>query len=120
MSVHRADCPNVSVTSDAASRVIAVNWDVGLDREYTVEIEIHCNDNPGILSSILAVPTEMKINVSSVNARANRNNKTSVIILGIEVHATSQVNQIMAKIRRLKDIYSVSRAMTSNADKRND
>ncbi len=120
VSVHRADCPNVAVTSDAATRVIAVNWDVGLDRDYTVEIEIHCNDNPGILASILAVPTEMKINVSSVNAKTNRNNKTSVIILGIEVHATSQVEQIMAKIRRLKDIYSVSRAITSNPDKRND
>ena len=62
----------------------------------------------------------MKMNVSSVNARTNRNNKTSVVVLGIEVNAASQVDQIMTKIRRLKDVYSVSRAMTNNADKRND
>ena len=59
------------------------------------------------------------MNVSSVNARTNRNNKTSVIMMGIEVNAASQVDQIMTKIRRLKDVYSVSRAMTNNADKRN-
>ena len=119
VSVHRSDCPNVDITNADATRVIAVNWDVGLDKDYTVEIEIHCNDTAGILTSILAVPSEMKMNVSSVNARTNRNNKTSVIMMGIEVNAASQVDQIMTKIRRLKDVYSVSRAMTNNADKRN-
>ena len=74
----------------------------------------------GVLTSILAIPAEMKMNVSSVNARTNRNNKTSVVVLGIEVNAASQVDQIMTKIRRIKDVYSVSRAMTNNADKRND
>ena len=120
VSVHRSDCPNVAITDDAAARVISVNWDVGIDKTYTVEIEIHCNDVAGVLTSILAIPAEMKMNVSSVNARTNRNNKTSVVVLGIEVNAASQVDQIMTKIRRLKDIYSVSRAMTNNADKRND
>ncbi|MCR5176125.1 MAG: DUF5913 domain-containing protein, partial [Anaerovibrio sp.] len=120
VSVHRADCPNVDITSGDASRVIAVDWDVGLDKDYTVEIEIHCNDSAGILAGILAVPAEMKINVNSVNARSNRTNKTSIVVLGIQVNAAAQVNQIMTKIRRLKDVYSVSRAMTNNADKRND
>ncbi|WP_407399504.1 ACT domain-containing protein, partial [Anaerovibrio sp.] len=119
VSVHRSDCPNVAITDNDASRVIAVNWDVGIDKNYTVEVEIHCNDSAGILTNILAVPAEMKMNVSSVNARTNRNNKTSVVMLGVEVSAASQVNSLMTKIRRLKDVYSVSRAMTNNADKRN-
>lgn len=116
VSVHRADCPNVLSDDGDTTRVIDVNWDVGLDKDYTVEIEINCNDTAGVLTSVLSVPAEMKINVSSVNARANRNNKTSTIIMGLDVHNAAQVSSVMTRIRRLKDIFSVSRAMSSNVD----
>lgn len=119
VSVHRADCPNVTITDGDTTRIIEVNWDIGLDREYIVEIEVFCNDTAGMLTSILAVPAELKMNVVSVNAKANRSNKTSTVVMGIEVHTASQVSQIMSRIRRLKDVFSVSRAMTSNFDKKN-
>ena len=110
VSVHRSDCPNVLNGTDF-SRMIEVNWDVGLDKQYTVELEIVCNDKSGILANVLAVPTEMKINIHSVNASPNRSNKTSTILLGLEVNNSSQVTQIMTKLRRLKDVYCVTRAM---------
>ena len=56
VSVHRADCPNVLSDDGDTTRVIDVNWDVGLDKTYTVEIEINCNDTTGVLTSILSVP----------------------------------------------------------------
>ena len=43
VSVHRSDCPNLINDMDF-SRVIEVNWDVGLDKVYTVQIDIVCND----------------------------------------------------------------------------
>ena len=116
MSVHRADCPNVLSDDGDTTRVIDVNWDVGLDKTYTVEIEINCNDTTGVLTSILSVPAEMKINVSSVNAKANKGNKTSTIIMGLEVNNAAQISMVMAKIRRLKDIYSVGRALFAATD----
>ncbi|MDY6053319.1 MAG: bifunctional (p)ppGpp synthetase/guanosine-3',5'-bis(diphosphate) 3'-pyrophosphohydrolase, partial [Anaerovibrio sp.] len=69
VSVHRADCPNVLSDDGDTTRVIDVNWDIGLDKDYTVEIEISCNDAAGVLTSVLSVPAEMKINVSAVNAK---------------------------------------------------
>lgn len=116
VSVHRADCPNVLSDDGDTTRVIDVNWDVGLDKTYTVEIEINCNDTTGVLTSILSVPAEMKINVSSVNAKANKGNKTSTIIMGLEVNNAAQISMVMAKIRRLKDIYSVGRALFAATD----
>ena len=114
VSVHRADCPNVLRDNDL-SRLIEVSWDIGLDKDYTVEIEIVCNDKSGALAELLAVPSEMKFNIRSVNANPNRNNKTSTVVMGIDVKSASQVAQIMTKMRRLKNVYSVTRAMGRNA-----
>ncbi|MBE6103173.1 MAG: bifunctional (p)ppGpp synthetase/guanosine-3',5'-bis(diphosphate) 3'-pyrophosphohydrolase [Selenomonas ruminantium] len=108
VSVHRSDCPNVMNDADF-SRMIEVAWDIGLDKEYTVELEIICNDRSGMLAELLAVPSEMRMNIRSVNANPNRNNKTSTVILGLDVKNSSQVGQIMTRLRRVKDVYSVTR-----------
>ncbi len=110
VSVHRTDCPNLLQDTDF-SRLIDVSWDIGLDKQYTVELEIVCNDRRGILTNVLAVPTEMKINIHSINANPNRSNKTSTIVLGLDVRNSTQVSQLVTKLRRLKDVYSVTRSM---------
>ncbi len=113
VSVHRADCPNVLKDTDF-SRMIEVSWDVGLDKEYTVELEIVCNDKSGVLAELLAVPSELKINIRSVNANPNRSNKTSSVVMGLNVKSAGDVEKLMTRFRRLKDVYSVSRAMGRN------
>ena len=110
VSVHRSDCPNVMNDADF-SRMIEVAWDIGLDKEYTVELEIICNDRSGMLAELLAVPSEMRMNIRSVNANPNRNNKTSTVLLGLDVKNASQVGQIMTRLRRVKDVYSVTRKL---------
>ena len=113
VSVHRADCPNVLKDTDL-SRMIEVDWDLGLDKDYTVELELVCNDRMGVLQDILAVPSEMKINIVSINASPNHSNKTSTVHLALSVQNAQQVLQIMTKLRRVKDVYSVTRAMGTN------
>ena len=115
VSVHRSDCSNILHDTDF-SRMIEVSWDIGLDKQYMVELEIVCNDKSGILASILAVPTEMKINIRSINANPNRSNRTSTMMLGLDVHSSTQVTQIMTKLRRLKDVYSVTRRMGGSSN----
>lgn len=113
VSVHRADCPNVLSDVDSLARVIGVDWDIGLDKVYTVQIAIICNDQSGVLTKLLAVPSEMKINISSINAKPNRSNKTSTVIMGLDVKSAQQVSQLMTKLRRLKDVFSVTRSFGS-------
>ena len=84
---------------------------MGLDKSYTVELEIICNDRNGILSEILAVPSEMKFNIRSVNANPNRANKTTNVLLGLDVRNAQQVAGLMHRLRQIKDVYSVARAM---------
>ena len=114
VSVHRSDCPNLLNDMDF-SRVIEVNWDVGLDKVYTVQIEIVCNDKTGLLAELFALPAEMKVNISSLTAKTNKSNKTSIVNMGLDVRNSQQVAQIMTKIRRMKDVYSVSRSLGTSA-----
>lgn len=114
VSVHRADCPNVLGDMGDFSRLIEVDWDIGLDKVYTVQITIVANDKSGVLTTLLAVPSEMKVNISSINAKPNRRNKTSTIMMGLDVKNAQQIQQIMTKLRRLKDVYSVTRALSTN------
>ncbi len=115
VSVHREDCPNIFHDAGDYSRALEVDWDIGLDKEYTVQIAITCNDRSGMLTELLAVTSEMKVNINSINAKPNRNNKTSTVLMGLDVKNAQQVSQIMTKFRRLKDVYSVSRSMPTGA-----
>ena len=110
VSVHRADCPNILAGTDI-ERMIEVSWEAALDRDYTAEVEIICNDKSGVLASLLAVPAEMKINIHSVHAQPNKSNKTSTVDLTVEVKNAEQISQLMTKFKRLEDVYSVARPM---------
>jgi len=109
VSVHRTDCPNLLGSREEFERMIEVEWDIAPDSLYRVPIEIACVDRAGILSEILMLASEAKINVSSVNAKTHKT-KMATIYLSLEISSLNQLEIIMNKIRRVKDVYSVQRA----------
>ena len=113
VSVHRADCPNILNGASDVNRMIEVSWDTANDRFYTVELEIVCEDKTGVLAELIAVPAEMKLNLHSIHAEPNRYDETSTVKLGVEVNSALQVETIMNKLRRVENVYSVTRPMKS-------
>ncbi|HWR09411.1 bifunctional (p)ppGpp synthetase/guanosine-3',5'-bis(diphosphate) 3'-pyrophosphohydrolase [Sporomusa sp.] len=108
VSVHRADCPNIMNNPDEYERMIEVNWDMPGDTLYKVSIEISGSDRPNLLSDIMMVAADAKINVSSLHAKVHKN-KTAVINMDIDIGNLSQLEHIMNKIRRVQDVFSVYR-----------
>ncbi|MDU2065136.1 MAG: bifunctional (p)ppGpp synthetase/guanosine-3',5'-bis(diphosphate) 3'-pyrophosphohydrolase [Sporomusaceae bacterium] len=108
VSVHRADCINILHNREEYERVIEVDWDVSGDQVYPVTVEVTGSDRPGLLSDIIILSAENKLNISTVNARV-QNNKVAVITLSFNLKNVSQLELIMTKIRRVKDVYSVHR-----------
>lgn len=115
VSVHRVDCPNI-LKSIELNRMIEVSWANTKDNTYTVEIEIVCNDKSGVLAEILAVPSTLQLNIESVHAAPNKSNKTSTIRLGIEVKNSDDVNRILNQMRRLRDVFSVTRPINPSGE----
>ena len=95
--------------------MIEVSWDTASDKLYNVELEIVCADKTGVLADLIAVPAEMKLNLHSIHAVPNKNNKTSTVNLGIEVQNAAQVETVLNKLRRVENVYSVTRPMIKNA-----
>lgn len=112
VSVHRVDCPNI-LSGTELNRMIEVSWAGADDQTYLVNLEIICKDQGGVLTDILAVPTNLKLELRSVNANPNKSNKTSTVRLGVEVRSAEQVANIMAQIRKVKGVYSVVRPVTA-------
>lgn len=110
VSVHRADCTNILVQPEEYERMIEVGWDLTVGNLYKVIVEVTGVDRSELLSDILMVTSESKIKVSSVNAKVIKNNMGS-ITLTLEISNLNQLEHIMTKMRRVKDVYSVHRAM---------
>lgn len=108
VSVHRADCTNVLNNKEEYERMIEVMWDVARDALYKVTIQVNAADRPGVLTDIMMVASESKVNISAVNARTEKN-KTATVTVSLEISTKEQLEYIMSKMRRVKNVYSVSR-----------
>ncbi|MCH4166794.1 MAG: bifunctional (p)ppGpp synthetase/guanosine-3',5'-bis(diphosphate) 3'-pyrophosphohydrolase [Megasphaera sp.] len=108
VSVHRADCPNISNSQNDVDRLIDVEWDYGGKESFEVNMEIVAYDRTGIMAEIMASLAEMKIDILSMNAKVS-DTKTVTIHMGVSIKDLAQFEFVATKIRRLKDVYTVAR-----------
>lgn len=109
VSVHRADCPNIGHNQDDINRLIDVAWDGATAENFQVSIEVVAYDRGGILAEVMAALAEMKVNIVNVNAKV-QDNKTVTINMVIDIRDLPQLDFVMTKVRRVKDVYTVQRA----------
>ncbi|WP_104372586.1 RelA/SpoT family protein [Desulfocucumis palustris] len=108
VSIHRQDCRNLAVFKRAeGDRLVEVAWDEDFQAPFQVKLEISAMDRAGMLSDVLAVLLEMKISANYVNARGRKDSATIELLL--EVKTREQLDYIIAKIGRIKDVYGVQR-----------
>lgn len=108
VSVHRADCPNVTHGQSDVDRLIDVEWDYEGDERFEVNMEIVAYDRTGIMAEIMVALAELKISILSINAKTS-DTKNVVIHMGISIKDLAQFEFIATKIRRLKEVYAVER-----------
>lgn len=111
VSVHRLDCINVVNNTDP-SRLIEVSWQYGANETFLVVVEIEAYDRTALLEDIWAIMSEMKISIGSIKADLPQN-KIAKIRLGVQIKDLQQLDYVMTKLRRVKDVYSVRRLQTA-------
>lgn len=114
VSVHRADCPNVLNNAAEYERMVAVNWDIAPGETFKVPVEINAVDRGGLLSDIMMAVSEGKTSISSVNAKVHQD-KIATITMVLDIVNTLHLENVMTKMRRVRDVYSVQRASGGNA-----
>ncbi len=108
VSVHRRDCPNLAQKNVDEGRLLEASWEGQPDASYPVEIEITAEDRKNLLADIMSSVNESKIDITAVNARADKNN-IATIYMTMVVKDQAHLDQIMNKIKKIKEVYEVRR-----------
>lgn len=113
ISIHRTDCANlITYQREEAERLVEVAWDQEFTEPFQVKLEITGMDRAGFLSDVMAVLVEMKISANWVTARG-RKDGAAVIELVLTMKGIEQLDFIMTKISRVKDVYDMRRVSFS-------
>lgn len=111
VSVHRKDCPNVRKNLiDGDARLIDVYWykSATPNVSYLAEITLKAHDRPGLLVDITNGIGESRIPLRALNARTNKDFYV-VMHMTLEINNAEQLDRIIAKISKIKDVFEISR-----------
>ncbi len=110
ISIHRADCPNVTNAPENENRLIEVEWEdtSSSQKEYAADLEIHGYDRSGLLNDVLQVISSQSKKLLGVTARSDKD-KQATIRLSVSIQNLSHLQTITDKLKQVPDVYSVHR-----------
>ncbi|MEJ6952052.1 RelA/SpoT family protein [Natronospora cellulosivora (SeqCode)] len=110
VSIHRADCPNLSVLiENDKERLIEVDWDSKRNESYKVNLSIDAFNKKDLLNDITSLIKDEEVNLSSVIARTDKYNRAH-IELSLELSSLEHMRDIIKKIDHIPGILSVERS----------
>lgn len=110
VSIHRADCENVSKNSqEEQNRIVEVMWDERTESIYPVDVQVFGEDRARLATDIMNVIADTRTQILAINARRVGKDNQASVLLSIEIRDLSHLNYIMQKIRRVKDVTYVER-----------
>ena len=110
VSIHRCDCPSMGHSPEDLERMIEVSWDGSSGESFHVGIDIQAYDRAGILMEVMAVLSELKITITNINAKVQEDTKNVSINLVVDIRDISQLDFVMTKLCRIREVYTVQRS----------
>lgn len=109
VSVHRADCRNINLLcAREQERIVETFWGKDFQAPFQVKLEVLAMDRTGLLNDVMAILAELKISANWVTARGRKSNQAT-IELSLEIKNVEQLNFIISRINRVKDVYEIKR-----------
>ena len=108
--VHRKDCKNIrGVEKD---RLLPASWvkESGDRSRYNVHISIRATDQGAALSVLSLVVSEMKLSITSVNGRIDKN-QDAILEAAVAIADTAEVDLLIKKMladRRIFDVHRIT------------
>lgn len=109
--IHRADCTNVRGVD--SGRILPAEWrkESGEKQLYNANIIIRAADQGAALSAISLVVSDMKLSITAVNGRIDKN-RDAILEASIRLTDVSEMDLLIKKLRADKRIYDVNRLTT--------
>ena len=111
VSIHRQDCVNISALytdDEEKKRLIDVLWEDTKQELFLANLKIVCNDRAGLLVDAANAMADCKVTVKAINARTVKDNM-AIIEASVEIKDTVQLDNLINKLKSVKDIIDVTR-----------
>ena len=108
VSIHRADCRNISRLYQEPERFVPVEWATSSTEEFSATVYIHVVDKTGSLLEISRLLTTMNVYISDMKAQTTADGVATMLVTFV-VSDTDQLNHIMSNLRKLKSVIEVRR-----------
>lgn len=106
VTVHRADCPNL--TNIEKDRLIEVAWSENVGSAYNAGIKVIGNDQTEILTIVAGVVAQLKLGIVSTNGRVDAKTKQTIVDFGIRLNTKEDLETLIKKLkqeRKITDVY---------------
>lgn len=108
LSIHKSECPQVKGLDQ--ERFVSVSWDVGAKTLHQSVLRLVLEDRPGILAAITGVCSTAKVNLWKADVRQDEDDR-AVCDLGVSVHDVGELDGLVRKLRSVRGVVAVDRAV---------
>ena len=116
VTVHRLDCPNMEDLAKDSDRLIEVAWEENYQTSAPVEVQVTALDRSGLLADVVSIIADARINMLSTSSRANKS-KIATLDLVLEIKDAQQLQYVMNKIGKVRDVMHVERVVRERRGK---
>ena len=108
VSVHQANCHNVSDLMREPERMIDVEWAPSSKSVFLVQIQVEALDRSGLLSDVTRVLSEHHVNILSATVSTSTDRLALSRFL-FEMGDTTHLDRVLNAVRRIDGVYDVYR-----------
>ena len=117
VSVHRLDCPNTQELLSSPERIIDVEWDLGSETTYQVEIFIEALDRLRLLQDVTSALAESGVNILASSMTAHRDGLVEMRFL-FEIGDLSRLDAVLRECRAVSGVFEARRTLPGEATQR--
>jgi GTP pyrophosphokinase len=113
VTIHRADCPNVTKTTEP-ERLVEVEWGQR-GQMFPVAIRVEAWDRVGLLRDLTTIIADEKVNMQGVRTHEHTDHTVTVSIT-LETTGVDQLSRLLAKIEGVHGVFTVSRVVEGSRE----
>ena len=112
VSIHKKDCANVRESlrhPENRARWVNAYWADDVREDYKATLELVCMDRANLVSDVALALGDMRVPIYSLDARAAEQGRARMTVT-VGINNTEHLNNVVARLRKVKDVMSVTRS----------
>ena len=111
VSVHRADCTNVSSLAERRERTVEVSWPPQSTSAFVVWIQVEALDRTRLLRDVTSVVSDTGGNITASSTHTG-DDRVAILRYEVELSDSSQLPKLLADLRGVDGVFSSFRLAT--------